>query len=262
MRNIIKSALIDFEETLKIRRVWYALAVEDIKDEHKRTSLGPFWLLINYVAFVGTFCFVVFSGNSAPNYVPFVAVGLFIWFYMSECINNSVGLFIREEGFIKGTPLPISLYIMRQFMQTCIRSFYALIGCVVILFVAGLTINWGWALSLASILLILFATPPVITVFAFLGGFFPDAKFLMQNAMRIGMFLTPVFWNYEHSGGIRHYFYWWNPFTYFLEIVREPILFGYIPLFALGITLLISAAMWIVAIFLLGKFKSEVVFVL
>ena len=127
---------------------------------------------------------------------------------------------------------------------------------------AGTPLNLLWTLSLLPIVLILVMTPAIIIVFAFLGAFFPDAKFLIQNAMRIGMFLTPVFWTYEGSGGIRHFLYWYNPFTYFLEIVRGPIMFGYIPLQPFMICLALGIVMWFCAIFLLGKFRKEVVFVL
>lgn len=111
-------------------------------------------------------------------------------------------------------------------------------------------------------MLLLIITPAVITVFAFLGAFFPDAKYLVQNAMRVGMFLTPVFWTYEGSGGIRHIFYAWNPFTYFLDIIRMPITVGYIPATSLLIATAIGIFMWLAAFYLLGKFRKQVVFVL
>lgn len=262
MISVVGSAFKDVQSTWKMRRVWLALATEDISDEHKRTTLGPIWLLVNYVAFVGTFCFVVFDARYNSEYVSYVAVGLFVWFYISDNINNAVGLFVREEGFIKGTPLPISLYVMRQFMQSCIRSFYSLLGCIIILILGGTSADYTWFLSLLSLFLILLVTPPVILIFAFLGAFIPDAKFLIQNAMRIGMFLTPVFWSYENSGGLRHYLYWWNPFTYFLEIVRDPIVEGYIHSFDFMVCVSLGIFAWLFGAYLLGKLKKEVVFVL
>ena len=48
-----------------------------------------------------------------PNYPAYVATGLLIWFYMMEVITQSVSLFVREENFIKGTKLPLTVYVMR-----------------------------------------------------------------------------------------------------------------------------------------------------
>jgi lipopolysaccharide transport system permease protein len=80
--------------------------------------------------------------------------------------------------------------------------------------------------------------------------------------MRVGMFLTPVFWVYDGAGGVRGAFYHWNPFTYFLEIVRAPILTGEPPIFALALCLTIALGLWTLALLLLGRFRRELVFVL
>ncbi|WOC14589.1 ABC transporter permease [Pseudochrobactrum sp. MP213Fo] len=262
MLNIYKNACSDLQATFKLRRVWIALASEDISDAHKRTTLGPIWLLLNYLAFVGAFAFVVLSTKNDPIFISYMAIGLLVWFFITDVITNATNLFTKEESFIKGTPLPLSLYVMRLFMQACIRSFYSSIGCVAILLIFGVSINWGWLLGLLSIILILIISPAVITVFAFIGVFFPDSKYLVHNAMRVGMFLTPIFWTYEGSGGIRHLFYAWSPFTYFLDTVRTPVIYSYIPLNSLMICCTIGAALWIIAIYMLGKFKKEVVFLL
>jgi lipopolysaccharide transport system permease protein len=99
-------------------------------------------------------------------------------------------------------------------------------------------------------------------LFAFAGAFFPDIQFIVSNFMRIGMFLTPVFWTYEGSGGVRHVFYYWNPFTYFLEIVRVPILSGNLPIRSLLFCTAAGFCLWAVALLLLGRFRKQVVFVL
>lgn len=261
MLSVLTSALEDFWGGLRMHRVWISLAREDIGDQHRRTALGPLWLLINYLAFAGTFIFVIHRSDGVfQNYSAFVATGLFVWFYIMEVVTLSVTLFIREESFIKGTTLPLTVYIMRLFAQTIVRSSYALLGCIAILIASGAYPAGYWFVSAVGICLILIATPATIIVFAFLGAYFPDGQFVVANAMRIGMFLTPVFWTYEGSGGIRHVFYHWNPFTYFIEIVRTPIVAGTIPYDALLVCILICVTFWVLALFILGKFRKEIVF--
>ena len=246
-----------------MRRVWYALAGEDIGDQHRRTALGPLWLLINYLAFAGTFIFVFGRGDSSmPNYPAYVATGLLIWFYMMEVITQSVSLFVREENFIKGTKLPLTVYVMRLCMQGVIRASYAGAGCLAILIIGGTDISFAWGWSGLAIVLILAITPAVIIIFAFLGAYFPDSQFIISNVMRIGMFLTPVFWVHDGARGVRHLFYWWNPFTYFLEIVRAPILSGHAPINALLFCTTVGLLAWALAIVLLGRLRRQVVFVL
>mgnify|MGYP001170045388 CR=1 FL=1 len=263
MASDVSKAFADLAAAIRLRRVWMALAREDIGDQHRRTALGPLWLLLNYLAFAGTFIFVFHGDPDDTAYVPHVATGLFVWLYIMETVNNGVSLFFREESLIKGTVLPLTVYVMRLTMQSVLRSSYALVGCLVILGLAGtpVTPSWGW--SVLGILLILAVTPAAVTVIAFLGAYFPDSQYIVSNLMRLGMFLTPVFWMYDGTeGGVRHAFYYWNPFTYFLEIVRIPVMTGEVPLRSLLGCAGIGVFLWALAILLLAQCRKKVVFVL
>lgn len=248
---------------MRLHRVWIALAHEDIGDQHRRTTLGPLWMLINYLAFVGTFVFVfVTSDASTTGYAAYVSIGLVVWFYLMEIIGMSTSLFSREESFIQGTTLPVFVYVMRLTVQCIIRAAYSVAGCVVILLLSGTWISMGWLLSLPGLLLIVLATPAVITIFAFLGAFFPDSQFIVGNIMRVGMFFTPVFWAYNGQNGVQKYAYHWNPFTYFLEVVREPITSGEFPMHAFVVTSYVAVAAWTIALLLLGSYRKRVVFLI
>lgn len=264
MQRILASAFKDIGAGLRRWRVWVTLASEDIGDQHRRTTLGPLWLLVNYLAFAGTFVFVFDGGNSGnPNYLAYVATGLLVWFYMMETIVQSVSLFAKEESFIKGTTLPITTYVMRLTTQSVIRAGYALCGCLAILAFSDTTFSMVSLWALAGIAILLVTTPAVILVTAFIGAYFPDSQFIVGNVMRIGMFLTPVFWIHTSgTGGIRSVLYYWNPFTYFLEIVRIPIVAGEFPGRSFLFCLLFAAVMWSMAILLLGTLRKQLAFVL
>lgn len=263
MIAVFNGALDDICMAMRLHRVWVALAHEDIGDQHRRTTLGPLWLLVNYVAFVGTFVFVFQpAGKDAAGYSAYVAIGLMVWFYLMEVITTSVALFQREESFIEGTTLPLFVYVMRLTVQSAIRAGYAIAGCIAILLLSGSPLTVAWLWSLMGLLLILLVTPAIITVFAFVGAFFPDSQFIIGNLMRVGMFFTPVFWVYAGQDGIQRYAYHWNPFTYFLEIVRAPILSSAFPAYPFAITGTVSVAVWAVALLLLGRYRRQVVFII
>lgn len=263
MLTALKGGFSEFRRGVTFRPIWIALAQEDITDQHRLTLLGPVWLVANYLAFVGTFVFVFnHSSASAPDYTVYVSVGLFVWLYLMEVMTQSPALFAREESFIKGTTLPLAVYVMRLTMQSVIRAGYALIGCLAIILISGATPSWAWLWSALALLFIVAVTPAVVTIFAFTGTFFPDSQYIIGNALKIGMFLTPVFWKYDNSGGLQHAFYYWNPFTYFLDIVRIPMLTGSFPIQAFLITLAIGALAWLLALFMLGAYRKQLVFML
>ncbi len=263
MTGTLAEAMRDIREGLRLYRLWVALAREDIGDQHRRTTLGPLWLLVNYLALAAAFVFVVGTSQGPRDaYAAYVAVGLLVFFYMMETLIQAVTLFEREQSFIKGTRLPLTVYVMRQAVQAAIRSGYAAIGCVLILVVVGWDPTPGWPLAFVGILIVLAATPPAITVFAFIGAYIPDSQFVVANAMRIAMFLTPVFWGFGSIEGVQAAFHAWNPFTYFVEIVRVPILEGTLPADALAVSLAVTAGLSVCALVLLGRLRRHLVFVL
>ena len=262
MFDSLRNGIADFGAAIQKRNVWLALAIEDIGDQHKRTYLGPIWLLVNYLAFAGTFIVVFGSRSPIPNFSIYVAIGLIVWLYISEVFTLSVSLFTREEGFIKGTTLPLSVYVLRQTTQSIIRTGYAVCGCIAIVLYSGATIQPTWLWSVLSMLLIFAATPAAVLIFAVMGAYFPDLQFIVTNIMRIGLFLTPIFWIDAGSGGLRSVIYFWNPFTYFIEIVREPIYSGTVPIDAYVICVPACAALWIGALIVLGLARRRVAFIL
>lgn len=265
MPMAIRAGLAEFISGVRLWPVWVALAQEDIDDQHRRTTLGPAWLTINYLLFAGTFIFVIHRSGpeQASFYAPYAAIGLMIWFYLMDNINQAVTLFAREEGYIKGTRLPLSVYVLRLGMQALIRAIYTLIGCMAIVMISGFfpTLSWLW--SVLAIALILATIPAVIIILAMLGTFFPDSQFIISNLMRVGMFLTPIFWMYTSGeGGVRGVFYYWNPFTYFINLVRDPVLSGEPHIGDAVTCVAISAVAWVAALHLLGRLRRDVVFAL
>ena len=252
----------DLSEGVRLRRVWVALAQEDIGDQHKRSTLGPLWLLINYFVFIAIFLFLFQRGASIPYYASYMALGLWIWFAISEAISHGVALFVREEGYIKGTRLPLTVYVMRLVMQAALRMCYTAVGCAVIILLCGPALTIAAFASIAGVLVVFLVMPATVIIFGFLGAYFPDGQYIVSNLMRVGMFLTPVFWMPDRQSGIRLAAYQYNPFTYFVEVVRMPIFDGVVPYTAFGVCLTIGLAVWIFALFLLGRFKRNLVFVL
>ncbi|MEF2074025.1 ABC transporter permease [Consotaella sp. CSK11QG-6] len=219
------------------------------------------WLLINYLAFVGTILLILGHSQSVTYFPAYVSIGFFVWTFVSEVVSQSVTLFSREEAFIKGTPLPLTVYIMRMTMQSAIRAGYTLIGCLGIILIAQTPLSWGWLWSVAGIGLILTATPAIVFTGAIAGAFFPDLQFIVQNLVRIGLFLTPIFW-LPVNGSIRGVLYWLNPFTYVVEIVRIPVLTGDFPATAFVVCSTIAVFFWLMALVAVGSFRKQIAFIL
>jgi len=257
MQKILANAFDDMVAGYRRRRVWITLATEDVGDQHRRTALGPLWLLVNYFAFAATFIFV-FAPVPSAEFAIYVATGLLVWNYLNDTITQAVTLFEREESFIKGTNLPLSVYVMRLTLQNMIRGVYAVVGCAIILIFAQVQITPEWIWAGLGLAIILICSPAVVALFGFLGIFFPDSQFIVTNLMRVAMFATPLFWTHEGEGGLRGALYYWNPFTYFLDMVRQPIVNGTVVWESFGVSIAFTLVIWALALLLLGSLRKQV----
>jgi len=236
------------------------LGGEDIGDQHRRTVLGPVWILVSYGLYVGAFI-AIFGREAAEGFPLYIATGMMVWLVIQEMIIQSASLFIREESFIKGTRLPLTVYILKLSFQTLVRSGYVAIGWLAIVLTVGLPGPMAWVEFVTGVLLVMVIVPPTITVLAILGALLPDLQFILQNVMRVGLFLTPIFW-LPHGDSIRTAVYRWNPFTYMIEVVRTPILTAEWPMTAILVCFLIFAVMSVAALVLLAKYRNRIVFAL
>lgn len=237
-----------------------ALASEDVADSHRDTLLGPLWPLLNYLLFAGTIIFIFSRTAPGVNFVAYVAVGYFVWQFISDTLTQSSTLFIREAGLIQGTVLPISIYVLRQTMRNAIRSAYALVGAIPLTLYSGVDIGPAVLSIVPAALLILLTAPAVTLLFGLAGVFFRDFQQIVTHSMRILMFVTPIFWVSGGGGGLRGFLYHWNPLTHYLEIVRQPIVNGIVPLNSWAIALATTALLLVVSLFMLGKFNRKIVF--
>jgi ABC-type polysaccharide/polyol phosphate export permease len=255
-----RRGLADLDAALKLKNVWWALASEDIADAHRRTMLGPVWPLLNYLLFVGALVLVLGSGAGSVNFAAYVASGMLVWLFINDVMSMSVTLFTREAGFIKGTVLPVSVYVLRQSMVIAIRSFYALLGAIPILLYNGMEFTPALLSVPLAILLLLLAAPAVAVLFGIGGIYFPDLQFVVVNATRLLMFITPVFWVHHDMGGMLSLLYYWNPLTHYIEILRTPVVEGVVPVNSWVVTLPLTAFLLVSALFALGRFNRRIVF--
>jgi len=261
MISWIANATADISAGWRNRAVALAFASEDVADIYRRTFLGPAWSVLSFLLFVGSIVLIVGQTSGIPHYMAFVSIGLIVYLTLTEVLAESSNLFQREMAFIKGTTLPISIYIMRLTSKTVIRSIYPLLAALSLVMIDGVMPTTAWLYSMLGIILIIVSIPAAATLVAILGVIIPDMHFIVQNILRLAFFLTPVFW--DHAGDrIRMFFFFWNPFTHFITIVRSPMLIGDPAPHSWVIAIAISVITWILAILLLSRFRDRIVFLL
>jgi ABC-2 type transport system permease protein/lipopolysaccharide transport system permease protein len=260
-KSLSKLAWLDLVSGLSHWRLWARLGWNDILQRYRRSLLGPFWLTAStgiMVVSLGLLYSELFK-TSVADFLPYLCVGLLVWNFLSSFFTEAGMLFVGSESYIKQVKLPYFVYVLRSVCSKCIIFAHNFViyfgilfyfdmrpGVVALLFIPGFFVA---ALNGAFASLFI----------GMLSARFRDIPQLVNSAVQIVFFVTPIMWKPELLNG-RTYIATLNPFFSLIEVVRAPLLGG-IPstkayIAVLGITLINGLVSW--AFFV--RFRSRIAF--
>ena len=86
---------------------------------------------------------------------------------------------------------------------------------------------------------------------------FRDVPPIVASVMRIAFFMTPVIWIPEMLGARAHLALY-NPFTYFVELIRAPLLGQVVPAVTWLLVLGVTAGGWAAACIVFTRYRARV----
>ena len=243
-----REALKDINEALTLRPFWTALAQEELRLRFRRTSLGPFWATLSFAVFLGVKTLIfgqMAIDMDVARFAVFLALGFWAWNFISGVVAGGATSLISAEPWLLGMRLPASLFAMETTARELQLFAASGIAVIAVLILAGVAPDPVAALSLV----------PAIALYAVTGFFtclllgvaalrYRDLVQAVQTLMRVLFFLTPILWTEGLIGrlGGAGQVLRLNPFTYYLDILRGPIITGQIPWTSWAICLTCTAA--------------------
>jgi ABC-type polysaccharide/polyol phosphate export permease len=253
----------------KFRHFWLSLAGMDLRVRYRRSVLGLGWSLLNPVVMTVVFCiaFASWLGNGDwRTAAPFYLAGLTVWDFVKHSAVQGSLTFLRNEPYIRQSPIPLAVYTLRTSLGTSIHSAIALSVAVVAASVLNESnhlapIRVLWAVLPALLLLVAFCWA-VTALFSIANVFFHDTQHLAELGLGICFFLTPIIYPKERLierglGFVADV----NPIVAFLDVIREPLLTGAPPsgpAFARAFGITFAAV--VAAVATLARFERRVVF--
>jgi ABC-2 type transport system permease protein/lipopolysaccharide transport system permease protein len=158
------------------------------------------------------------------EYVPYVAIGIVLWGFISTCINEGCTAFFSQAGTILQIPAPLSIYAYRVVWRTFINFLHNVVIYV------GIALFFGiWAgvenvlLATLGIAVLCLNGAWASIFFGLLSARFRDIPPIVASFVQVTFFLTPVFWRADQVSE-KNLILKYNPFVYYLDIVRRPLL--------------------------------------
>ena len=214
-----------------------ALVKLDLQLRYRRSFLGIGWSLLNPIAMTVVFT-VVFSGllGTTEEYAPYLLTGLAVWAFLRDSTVVGCRALLANETYIRQSPLPYGLYTLRTVLGQAIHSMIALVvalGLVLLLrpgldaALDRLAVLW---VILPGLVLAFLTAWAVATITAFANVYFHDVQHMLEVGAQIMFFATPIM--YGPAQLVNKGLGWLvnlNPVYLFLQLIRDPILYGTAP---------------------------------
>ncbi len=261
MRGWHRLALQDVKEGLRLWRLCFTLGWLDIRLRYRGSLLGPFWLTLSTAVMVAAlgFLYSALFHMNLHEYLPFLALSIVLWNFMSALVGEGCTSFVQSEGMIRSMRLPFFLHVGRMVVRNVLVLAHNVVVIVVVFAIFRVVPNWTALLAIPGILLWIIDGLAAGLLFGAFCARFRDVPPIVGSIMQIAFFVTPVMWKPEMLAH-RPVLLTGNPFDALLEVVRMPLL-GAFPspmlwLSAAGYSLILCALAWL----LFARVRSRLAF--
>jgi len=255
-----ETLLDDLVESSRLAELWLTLGWHDIRQRYRRSVIGPFWITIATLIFVGimTFLYSALFNESFITFLPFAAVGLVIWGLISTCMTEGARVFIEQSAAIKQLPLPLPVHVLRLMWQQFVIALHNAAVIPLILILIGQPINFNTILVVPAAMLLLCNLCWISMLLGIVGARYRDVPIIVCSMMPIVFLATPVFWKPGMLPANRAWVIDLNPVANFIEVVRAPIL-GSAPATAAWLScIIIAIGGWAMTIVVYGRCRNRV----
>lgn len=263
LRENFSRAKEDFLQSFVHWRIFLVIGISDIRKRYARSRLGQFWLtlsfIINIVA-IGVVWSYLFKMPIA-EYLPFLAVSMIFWTYISTCITEGLNAYISSSSYLHELSIPKLTYVNSVF----VRNFIVLCHNLLVLVPIGLFFSFKISItnvifSILGLVLTSIFLFPVIVIISLATLRFRDLPSIINALMQIVFYVTPVMWKTDLMPERFHKYLVLNPFAVMLSICRDP-LFGN----EVSNTYLVAAIIYIIlacslAIAFFSRYRSRIVY--
>ena len=256
-----QAAFNDILEGLRRWELWGTMGWYDVRQHYRRSVLGPFWLTLSMAIMVGTLGFLYggLFGHSMRDYVPYLALGLIFWGFMSSFMTQGCTVFTAAAPFIHELNAPLSIYVFRQLWKNLIILAHNSLVYVPVAAIFSIWPGVAGLLVLPGLLVVCLAGLSISVLLGVLTSRFRDIPPIVTSLVQIGFFLSPIIWKPEQVPA-RAVFVDSNPFFHLLNIVRQPLL-GEIPsLRSWAFSLILVLAGLLLAALFFTRFRSRIAY--
>ncbi len=251
----------DLLEGVRRYELWLAMGLQDLRRRYRRSILGPLWLTLSLAILVTALSLLYGRLMAIPmeRYVPHVALGFIAWQFIQGAMSDGSNVFISNKGWLTNVRTPLSLFVFRVVWENSITMGHNALVYVGVALLFSIHPGAAGLLIVPALILLIANAIWVGLLFGTLCARFRDIPQIVQSLMRVAFFVTPIIWMPDQLGE-RGYLALFNPFTYFVELIRAPLL-GQVPsALTWGLALAVTVSGWALAGLVFVRFRARVAY--
>ncbi|HEV8014410.1 MAG TPA: ABC transporter permease [Stellaceae bacterium] len=205
--------------------LWTEMAMQDIRLRYRGSVLGPFWLTLSTGILVGSMG-VIYSQlfhTDIVKYLPYLAIGLVVWQFISSLITEGCQTFIAVQNVILQAPMPFSVHVFRVVYRNFIVLGHNFVIVVAVLLIFGVHIDWDLLLIPPAFLLLAINGVFICIFFGMVSARFRDVPPIVASFVQVLFFVTPIFWPVEALGRYKDIAEY-SPMFAAIDVIRAPLL--------------------------------------
>ncbi|MDP1821175.1 MAG: ABC transporter permease [Acidimicrobiales bacterium] len=179
------------------------LARKDFQTRYKRASLGVLWVVALPLLQAVVLAFVfsrVARFDTSGSYTVFVMGGMFTWSYLSSTVQSATTAVVDGASLADKVWFPRVVLVLVPVVANVVGLLVSFAVLTITVPIVGDWTGWRMLLLAPAALLLVALTLGLSLVLSALHVYFRDTRFIVQAALLVTLYLTPVIYPAELLG--------------------------------------------------------------
>lgn len=184
------------------RGVLWALVGRDLHNRYVGSAIGFLWTVVNPILELVTFTFVfhVLIGvryhptGDAAHYVLFLFSGMITWGAFADGITRATTSVRDNAHLVRKMRFPVAVLPAQAVLSAVVNQAFRLVILLIGAVLLGDGLDWHALLVAPFVVVQAMFTLGVGLLLATLNVYYRDVSHWVEAALRLGMFVTPVFY--------------------------------------------------------------------
>jgi ABC-type polysaccharide/polyol phosphate export permease len=224
--SLFRAGLADLDEGLRKWRLWHLIGAGELRRKYARSRLGQFWLTLSTAFSIAVMAFVWSILFKVPlaDMLPHLAVSIIVWQYIAGIMSDATTVFQTNNHLLLSQRVVCSTVVYASVYRNLLVLLHNLVIVPVIFLIFSIPVTPKILLIVPGLLLIAITSVWMIYIVGALCARFRDLGNVFNSLMQLAFYVTPVIWKPGFVSAEHEWLIKLNPFSYFLNIIRGPIL--------------------------------------